>query len=356
MRDIFMKIVFTGGGTAGHAMVNKVLISYLDTEEMTPIYIGSFHGAEKNMIESQGIARYFGISTGKLRRYFSLTNVSDAFRVFKGIYDAYKILKREQPRVVFSGGGFVTVPVVLAAHILKIPILIRETDMTVGLANKISMRFASKVFTTFEDTQLALAHMCSEYGGLIVRPDLLTAASAPHKSLTFDNNKPVLLIMGGSLGSECINTFVQNNLEPLLKSYNVVHISGKNKVHPLTDFNTQYYQYDYIENIGNLYAIADVIVSRCGSNAISECIALGKRTVCIPLPSSSSRGEQTQNANYARKNGCAVLLDEKNLTLKNLLESIESVLLLPIKEDRLLSPIKLESNCKKHIEAIREFN
>ncbi|MTK63370.1 MAG: undecaprenyldiphospho-muramoylpentapeptide beta-N-acetylglucosaminyltransferase [Methanobacterium sp.] len=343
-----MKVAFTGGGTAGHAMVNKVLIPLLHEDEYKIIYIGSYNGAEKAMIENQGIADYYGISTGKLRRYFSWDNVKDLFKVLKGVFQAYRILRKEMPNVLFSGGGFVSVPVIIAAHFLKIPILIRETDFSIGLANRICIPFAQKVFVTFPDTKLKVNTVPCDYCGLIIRPELLDTKHSATKS-----ERPTVLVMGGSLGSQSINQVIWNNADNLLCRYNILHICGKGKINRQLQSNEKYRQYEYVEDMADLYSRADVIITRCGSNAISEGLALGKPMVCIPLPSRSSRGEQKQNALYAVQNGCATIIEENELCYETLVTAIEEVLKKPINPKLVLNKERLMCNCRKLITEIK---
>ena len=338
-----MKIVFTGGGTAGHAIVNHVLADIVRADGGKQIlYIGSFHGAERAIMEGCDGVTYYPISTGKLRRYFSLQNVADFFNVWKGITQAYGIMKREKANVVFSGGGFVSLPVVIAAWLLKIPVLIRETDMTMGLANRICARFAQKIFTTFPGTLSQLRKPPCECGGLIVRPELLPEEVAEARV----NFRPTILVMGGSLGSGLINQVIWDNIESLSKSFCINHLCGRGQVKPYI-YAPDYVQRDYTGDMAHLYAQADVVVTRCGSNAISEGLALGKRMVCIPISTRFSRGEQLSNARYAAQNGCALILEEENLTGGALEHAIWEALHMPMKRDCVLSKDALKDNCRR---------
>lgn len=343
-----MKIAFTGGGTAGHAMVNKILIAMLDENKHNAIYIGSKTGIEKKLIKEQGIASYFSIHTGKLRRYFAWRNVSDFFRVLQGIFDSYSILSAEKPQIIFSGGGFVSVPVILAGHLLGIPVIIRETDFSMGLANKICVRFAKKLFITFPDTFIKAPDIPCEYHGIIVRPELLNPTLQAFPKFT--NTLPTLLVLGGSLGSEIINHTIRGNLTALSAQYNILHICGAGNLDDTLINHSGYRQYEFVDDIGSFYAASDVVITRCGSNVICECLALGKRTVCIPISNNSSRGEQTGNALYAVENGCAVILEEQKLTALKLLESIHNVLTKPLNPALILSHSDLMEHCRTHIE------
>lgn len=351
-----MNIVLTGGGTAGHAMVNMVLANLLKTDKDDKIlYIGSYHGAEREMMERIGDVTYFPISTGKLRRYFSVENGKDFFRVCRGVTQAYRILKREEASVVFSGGGFVSLPVVVAAKLLKIPVLIRETDITMGLANRICSHFAQKIITTFPETLCHVRNTPCECGGLVIRPELLTRF-ALDRSLPCP---PRILVMGGSLGSHILNQVIWENAEQLSKQFQIHHLCGRGQTRPDVAA-LAYVQQDYTSDMAELYAYADVVVTRCGSNAISEGLALGKRMVCVPISTRFSRGEQIANANFAQEHGCSVIIEEAALCGKTLINAILEVLDKPIKSECILSAHMLDENCRYlvkeiHITAVQKF-
>lgn len=343
-----MNIILTGGGTAGHAMVNMVLANLLKEDKNDKVlYLGSHHGAERALMESTGSVTYFPISTGKLRRYFSIENGKDFFRVCRGIAQAYQILKREEANVVFSGGGFVSLPVVVAARLLKIPVLIRETDITMGLANRICAHFAQKIITTFPDTLRHVRNTPCECGGLVIRPELLTefAQGSPMPC------PPHVLVMGGSLGSPVLNQVIWENAEQLSKQFHIHHLCGSGQTRPDV-VAPAYVQQDYTSNMAERYAHADVVVTRCGSNAMSEGLALGKRMVCIPISTRFSRGEQIGNANYALEHGCAVIVEEAALSGKTLIDAILEVLVKPIKPDCILSAHTLDENCRHLVREI----
>lgn len=344
-----MKIVLTGGGTAGHAMVNLVLAERLrENSGDSVIYIGSHGGAEREMMEGIDSVTYFPISTGKLRRYFSMENPKDFFRVLKGIAQAYKVLKMEEADVVFSGGGFVSLPVVLAARLLKLPIIIRETDITMGLANRISARFAQKIITTFPDTLTKLGELPCEWGGLIIRPQLLDGQAVKRTP----QSPPHVLVMGGSLGSGAINSVIWENAEKLSQQFQLQHLCGRGHTRPEITL-PGYSQQEYSREMAELYAEADVVVTRCGSNAISEGLALGKPMVCIPISTRFSRGEQMDNASYAVKHGCAVVVKESELCEQTLTAAIAEVLAKPANDECVLSVHMLDENCRRLLGEIR---
>ncbi|MBW9144698.1 undecaprenyldiphospho-muramoylpentapeptide beta-N-acetylglucosaminyltransferase [Clostridium sp. CM027] len=349
-----MKIVLTGGGTAGHAMVNKILIPLLKNEGLEVVYIGSGHGIEKEMIENQGLATYHAISTGKLRRYFSLKNVTDIFRVLKGIYQSYKIIRKEQPTVVMSGGGFVSVPVIIASWVQHIPSVIRETDVTIGLANRICMKFAKKVFVTFPSTKFQVTSKKRGYCGMIIRPELLNVQNECIEDKAFKNCNPTLLVLGGSLGSAAINNKIWECLSELLEKYNIIHICGKGKLNNNLPADARYRQYEYVDDMSLIYAISDIVIIRCGSNAIAEGISIGKRMICVPLSRKSSRGEQELNAQYAVNHGCAVILKEEDITAKSIIETSEELLTTPLNNELILSKELLANNCNEQINAIKK--
>ena len=218
------KIILTGGGTAGHVTPNLALLPSLKKAGYEIRYIGSYQGIERKLIEGAGIP-YDGISSGKLRRYFDLKNFSDPFRVAKGYFEALHLMKRYKPDVVFSKGGFVAVPVVLAAKHYKIPVIIHESDMTPGLANKICIPSAAKVCCNFPETLIYLPKDKAVLTGSPIRAELLEGdRSAGLSYAHLDESRPVLLIIGGSLGSVAVNTAVRKILPQLLNTFQVIHI------------------------------------------------------------------------------------------------------------------------------------
>lgn len=343
-----MKIAFTGGGTAGHAMVNTILIPFLQKMDCHMIYLGSHNGLEKEMVRALASVKYYGIRTGKLRRYFSKENFKDIFSVAAGSFDAYRILKAERPQVLYSGGGYVSFPVVIAAALLKIPVLIRETDLSIGLANRLCIPFAKKVFTAFPDTQKMVSpKITSGYSGMLVRPSLFDADNW----YVGAGRKPLCLIMGGSSGARKINEVVWESIDDLTRTYEVIHICGKGNLNRAIRCDLTYHQFEYVNAaMGKLLNAADVVVTRCGSNAILETLALGKRTVCIPIGSQLSRGEQKLNAAFAVTHGNAILLEEQLLNGKSLNKAINQALKLQndtpfqITYDRLLENIETHVN------------
>ena len=319
-------IVLTGGGTAGHVTPNIALIPKLKEAGYKISYIGSYGGMERKLIEDLGIP-YYGISSGKLRRYFDPKNFSDPFRVVKGYFEAKKLLKKLKPNVVFSKGGFVSVPVVLAAKACKVPALIHESDMTPGLANKLAIPSATKVCCNFPETMNYLPAEKAVLTGSPIRQELLHGnkiAALDFCHLTAD--KPVILIIGGSLGSVAVNNAVRAVLPELLKDFHVVHLCGKGKIDDSLKNLPGYVQFEYIkEELKDLFALADIVISRAGANAICELLALHKPTLLIPLSANASRGDQILNARSFERQGFSLVLEEENLTNTSLLDTIHKL-------------------------------
>ena len=304
------KIVFTGGGTAGHVTPNIALFPFLEKEGYESYYIGSYNGIEKRLIEDFNVP-YYGISTGKLRRYFDLKNLSDPFRVIKGYTQALKILKELKPDIVFSKGGFVSVPVIRAASALKIPCIIHESDMTPGLANKLCIPVATKVCCNFPETTKYVPSGKAILTGSPIRSELTTGSKLAALDLCgFTANKPVVMVIGGSQGASSVNVMVREALPKLLETFQVVHICGKDKVDNLMLTIPGYKQFEYLKtDLKDVFAMADVVVSRAGANAICELLALKKPNLLIPLQV-GSRGDQILNAKSFEEQGFSMVVRE----------------------------------------------
>ena len=316
-------IVLTGGGTAGHVTPNIALIPKLKEAGYKISYIGSYDGMERKLIEDLGIP-YYGISSGKLRRYFDPKNFSDPFRVVKGYFEAKKLLKKLKPNVVFSKGGFVSVPVVLAAKACKVPALIHESDMTPGLANKLCIPSAAKVCCNFPETVKCLPENKAVLTGTPIRQDLLSGdAREGLKFCGFNAAKPVILVIGGSLGSVAVNHAVRSILPELLKDFQVIHLCGKDKLDASLNGTEGYVQFEYIKDeLPDLFAAADLIISRAGANAICEISALAKPNILIPLSAKASRGDQILNARSFERQGFSMVLEEEDLTKETLTSTV----------------------------------
>lgn len=320
------KIVLTGGGTAGHVTPNIALIPGLKRMGYEIRYIGSYDGIEKKLIEDIDIP-YTGISSGKLRRYMSAKNFTDPFRVLKGYSEAKSFMKSYRPDVVFSKGGFVSVPVVLAAKKYKIPVIIHESDMTPGLANKLSIPSATKVCHNFPETAEYLPKGKAVLTGSPIRAELLKGDSEKGLAMCgFKNDKPVIMVIGGSLGAVAVNNAVREALPELLKSFHIVHLCGKGKMDSSLENTEGYKQFEYIKDeLKDLFAMSDIIISRAGANAICEISALKKPSILIPLSANASRGDQILNANSFKKQGFSEVIEEENLTTKLLTDTVFSV-------------------------------
>jgi len=319
------KIILTGGGTAGHVAPNLALIPSLKEAGFDIYYIGSHTGIERELVEAEGIP-YFGISSGKLRRYRSIKNVTDILRVGKGLLDAIRVIRKIKPDIVFSKGGFVVVPVIAAARLLKVGSVIHESDMTPGLANKLAMPFASKVCVSFPET---LKHVPSAKGtltGTPLRPEMLTGSkTAGFKYTGLDaNGLPILLVTGGSTGANAINACVRAALPGILQKFQVVHLCGKGNLSGIAE--PGYAEFEYLKNaMADILAMADIVVTRAGANTLFELTALNKPNLLIPLPTAQSRGDQLQNANSFQKQGFSMVLQEEGMSPESLLNSISEL-------------------------------
>ena len=317
------KIVLTGGGTAGHVTPNIALIPHLQEAGFEISYIGSYDGIEKKLIADFDIP-YYGIATGKFRRYLDIKNLTDPFRVIKGLAEARKYLKQIQPDVVFSKGGFVSVPVVRAAASLKIPCIIHESDMTPGLANKLCIPVAKRVCCNFPETYNMLPRDKAVLTGSPIREELTKGDKIAAFNLCgFSANKPVILVIGGSLGAASVNKAVREALPKLLKDFQIVHICGKDKIDNALQNMDGYVQFEYVKSeLKDLFAMADIVISRAGANSICEILALRKPNLLIPLSASSSRGDQILNAKSFESQGFSMVIDDDILTADLLTERV----------------------------------
>ena len=317
-------IILTGGGTAGHVTPNIALIPYLKAEGWDIKYIGSENGIERSLIEKEGIP-YFSVSSGKLRRYFSKENFKDVFKVTKGIKEAKDLISKLKPDLIFSKGGFVAVPVILGAKANKVPVICHESDITPGLANKIAMPFAKTVCTTFPETVKYIKKGKGINTGTPIRDMLFTGSKEQGMEICgFKNNKPTLLMMGGSLGSVKINTVLRKDLDKILEKYNLIHICGKGNFDISLMGKEGYAQFEFLsDDLPHIFAAADMVISRAGSNSISEFLALKKPALLIPLSANASRGDQILNAESFKKQGFSLVLKEEDMTEETLLSSIE---------------------------------
>lgn len=331
-------IVLTGGGTAGHVTPNLALIPHLQRDGYDIHYIGTAQGLERNLIEPIEGVTYHVVRSGKLRRYFSLQNFIDPFRVIAGFFDARAALKRIMPAAIFSKGGFVAVPVVMAGRTRKIPVVLHESDYTPGLANKLSVSFATKVLVTFEDT-LAYTKGKGIFTGTPIRPELFEGdAQRGLEFLGFSGEKPVLLIMGGSQGAQAINEAVRKLLPELTQTFDIAHLCGVGKTDPSCDGIDGYAQFEYVnKELPDVFCASSIALSRAGANSVFEFLALAMPALLIPLPSTSSRGDQLQNADYFVRHGYSQALMQQDVTPDTLKSAI----------------LELYENREKYIENMR---
>lgn len=319
------RIVLTGGGSAGHVTPNIALLPELRKRNYEIFYIGSKNGIEKQLIEEENV-KYYGISSGKLRRYFDLKNFTDPFRVIKGFYEASSIIKEIKPDVVFSKGGFVTVPVVIAADRKKVPCIIHESDMSPGLANKLCIPHAVKVCTNFPEAARGIGEKAVVTGTPIRKEMFSGNRIAGLDFLGFTANKPVLMVVGGSLGAAAVNSMVRDALPELLRRYQIVHLCGNGKVDDSLAGLEGYVQFEYIKKeMCDLMTAADIIISRAGANAICEILALNKPNLLVPLPAASSRGDQVLNAESFERQGFSVVIKEEQLTTGTLIDEVDKL-------------------------------
>ena len=313
------KIIMTGGGSAGHVTPNLALIPKLKMLGYEIEYIGTKDGIERKIIEGENI-KYYPISSGKLRRYFDLKNFSDPLKVIKGIFEAKKIIKMQKPDIVFSKGGFVSVPVVLAAFLNKVPVIAHECDITPGLANKLAAPYCTKVCVTFPEALNEIKNGKGVVTGNPIRRELYDGSKIKGIEICgFKNKRPILMIIGGSLGSKVINEAIRSKLEKLILEYNIIHICGNGNFDKSLQNKNGYKQFEYTKDeLPHLLASADIVVSRAGANVIFELLALRKPNLLIPLSAKASRGDQILNAKSFKKSGYSMVIQDEELTPENL--------------------------------------
>ncbi len=310
------KILLTGGGSAGHVTPNLSLISHFNDKGYSCVYIGSYSGIERQM--TKGKVKYHPIFSGKWRRYFSLKNLIDPFFIVLGFFQSLLIILKEKPNIVFSKGGFIAPPVVIAAWVLRKEIFIHESDYSPGIATKITAPFAKIIFVS---DNLAQKNLQQKYNNvelvdLPISQDLL---NGDKKNIKFKNTKkPTLLIMGGSLGASSLNAFLKENFTTLKKQWNIIHLTGQKEYPDMPDKSPSYIKHSFVQKeLPDIYAKADLILARAGATSLKEFKALKKKCILVPLPQSQSRGEQLQNAqDMSEKYPAEVILDE-NLNLES---------------------------------------
>jgi len=317
------RIVLTGGGTAGHVTPNMALIPRLIEDGWDVHYIGAANSAEETLISQFPDVTFHTVAVGKLRRYFDVKNFSDPFRVVKGVFQAQSIIRKLKPSVVFSKGGFVSVPVVYGAKLNGVPVVIHESDMTPGLANKLSAPFAKVECCTFPEA-IKYTHGKGVYTGTPIRPEILSGSAQRGRDIfRLNESKPVLMVVGGSSGARAINEAVVAALPKLTENFQVLHLCGKGNLSAEVEGTPGYVQCEYLnEEMADAYACADILVSRAGANALCEILALKKPALLIPYPKGASRGDQVLNAESFRARGFSHVLDQADMTPDSLTEAV----------------------------------
>lgn len=349
-------IVFTGGGTAGHVTPNLALIKEFTADGWTINYIGSADGIEKGMIQNIGIP-FHAVNSGKLRRYFSLKNMLDPFKILIGIVQSFWLFHKLKPDVVFSKGGFVAFPVVVGAWLNRIPVVAHESDMTPGLANRLCFPFVNKICLTFDAGKKHFKRQDKiNVTGTPIRQQLFEGNKLRGLELCgFNSDKPCLLVIGGSLGAGSINQSVRAALGELLKEYQVIHLCGKGKIDASLNSLAGYRQFEYAnDELADLFAISSVIISRAGANSLYEILALGKPHILIPLSAQVSRGDQIQNARYFQGLGISVVIQDKSLNAETLLSGLQEVMKNQLDIDKKIRALKIKSATDKIVAIIKE--
>ena len=318
------RIVLTGGGTAGHVSPNQALIPLLLAEGWEIHYIGTKNGIERTLIEPTEGVTYHAVSSGKLRRYFDLKNFTDPFRVIAGAFQSFSIIRKLKPTVVFSKGGFVSVPVVVGAALCGVPVVMHESDITPGLANKLCKPFAKAVCTTFPECARLLGDKGIETGTPL-RAQIFSGTRERGLALSgFSGERPVLMMIGGSLGAQTVNAVLREALPELTKRFDVLHVCGKGNIAPELEGMPGYRQFEYLtDELPDAFACADILLSRAGSNSLSEILALHKPALLIPYH--SGRGDQVLNANSLKARGLAHVMLQSELTAQSLPPAIDAL-------------------------------
>ena len=322
MTDTPGHVLFTGGGSAGHVVPCLPLIEHFLRLGTTVSYIGSHSGPEAALIKPTGAA-FFAIRSGKLRRYWSWRNVADVWWVVVGILQAWRLVRRLEPAVLFSKGGYAAFPVVVAAWLTRVPVVAHESDLTPGLANRLSLPFVAAVCTTFAVTQFPVRNVPVIHTGTPLRHALTTGEAARGRALVGEPELPLVLVVGGSLGSSALNAAVRAALGELLEWCCVAHVCGPGHVDATLTARAGYRQFEYVgDGWGDLLAAADVVVSRAGANSLYELVALRKPHLLVPLTRQASRGDQLENAAYALERGWSRVLPEDQLEPARLCEAV----------------------------------
>ncbi|MDP4144787.1 MAG: undecaprenyldiphospho-muramoylpentapeptide beta-N-acetylglucosaminyltransferase [Bacillota bacterium] len=352
-----LKIIMTGGGSAGHVTPNLALVPKLKELGYEIQYIGTKEGIERKIIEEAKI-KYHIISSGKLRRYFDLKNFTDPFKVLKGMIDAKNIIQREKPNIIFSKGGFVSVPVVIGAFLAKVPVIAHESDITPGLANRLATPYCTKICVTFPEALEKIKKDKGVVTGTPIRQELFAGSRLlAIKMCEFASDKPILMIIGGSLGSKVINDVIRESLEELLGSYNVIHICGKGNLDEQYNAKEGYKQFEYVnDELPHFMNAADIVISRAGANAIFEFLALKKPNLLIPLSKKSSRGDQILNAASFEKNGYSMVMQEEDLNRESLISALNKLYMTKNTYIKAMNDSKLKNGVDNIIKLIEKYS
>ena len=321
------RIVLTGGGTAGHVTPHLALIPELKARGYEIHYIGTEDGIEHEMMNRVEGVTYHSVKSGKLRRYFDWKNFTDPFRVIAGAFQSARIIRQLKPDVCFSKGGFVAVPVVWGAWRAHVPVVCHESDLTPGLANKLSARFARKIATTFPECAKELGPK-AEMTGTPMRRELFEGKREEGLRLAgFTGNKPVLLMTGGSLGAQSVNKVLREALPDLLPDMDIIHICGKGNLDAALTGTPGYEQFEFVsDELPHLFAAADAVLSRAGANSLCELQALHKPMLLVPYPLSASRGDQVLNARSYERRGLAMVLEQEQMNRETLVSHIHQLM------------------------------
>ncbi|WP_373370303.1 undecaprenyldiphospho-muramoylpentapeptide beta-N-acetylglucosaminyltransferase [Irregularibacter muris] len=320
------KIIMTGGGTAGHVTPNIALLSSLRKEGFSVYYVGTKDGIERQLIEKENIP-YYTIKAGKLRRYLDVKNITDIAKISQGFMQSLAILNKLKPDILFSKGGFVSSPLVWAAWSKRIPVVLHESDITPGLANKIALPFAKNICYSFPETIKFLPKDKSKLTGIPVRETLFTGNEVFGRKLcSFHDKKPIIVIIGGSLGSQILNKTIRQSLDTLLENHHICHICGQGNIEKNLNNIPGYKQFEYIsDELPHIFAMANIVVSRAGATTLNEILALKKPNILIPLSRQASRGDQILNAESYKKQGFSYVVEEETLNEETLINAINHV-------------------------------
>jgi len=356
------RMVITGGGTGGHVFPALRIAKAFQRTGTDVLYIGSKNGMENKLSKDVDV-NFKSISTGKLRRYFDWKNFSDPFLIILGFFQSYIILRKFNPQVVFSKGGYVSVPVVVAAWLLRIPIILHESDMSPGLANRILIKFAKKICLSFKESSKYIKSNNYVVTGNPIREELFLGDIKKAKIITgFDDKLPVVFVCGGSLGSSSLNKLVLESLDKILKFSQVILQCGKGKqieISKKIKNRNRFFQVEFVgvKALANFYKFADIIVSRAGAGQITELAFLGKPSILIPLGLEMSRGDQILNSKILEKTKSAIVLKNEKVTSNKFCKILEDLLNNKKRQDKLSKSIQRyydADSVKKIVKEIKE--